>query len=380
MSMDLNQLFTVKEFPTVKISIPCCGNAENGVGSAAAKQLSSARGSSQTAKDERALADDEDRHEDDNQNYKNNNICLWIGSSQAASTDFDLTGQVMWPVSILLGHYLASQSTVMQTEKSCHSSNNGSIVVELGAGGTGVPGLVAAHTANVRQVILTDGNESIMPLLQVNIDRHSFHHGGDGDHQKWKTTVSCQELVWGDRKQLLQLKEQLLGPVDMVVAADVVQWPSVLEPLLWTVHALLFRPFSTTTTTTREADESFDTNSKLSHGTMGSGNNATTTTTCRGRFVLGLVTRASSTVETFFLLADQLGFQWRKIPRTDYLQNGEIPLSCREKGGPMDIYELKLKENGSHTDLPLLLQECDNDDDCDTTFGRSYEHTLSRPC
>ena len=268
-------------------------------------------------------------------------IHLEIGSSSSACTDFDLTGQVLWPISLLLGHYLAS--TAVQR----HLSSSNGIVVELGAGGTGVPGLVAAH-APPRQVVLTDGNASVLPLLQDNVERHSFGGGGVPVVQ-----VSCQELIWGDCTQLQNLRDQLLGPVSMVVAADVVQWPSVLEPLLWTIQALLLR------SPNKEDKSCCD----------------------AGVFVLGLVTRAESTVSLFFQLAKSLGFSWRRIPRRDYLVDGQLPESCHERGGPLDLYELKLEEESS-TVVPFLWQvdKQDPENPRDTTLGTSYEHTLSRPC
>ena len=346
--MELDQLFAVKDFPTAKITIPCfdsqggetpsSDNHHHPGGSDNAPQHQQEQEASSNNKK------DSDPRQDGEESCSSSSkmIHLEIGSSSSASTDFDLTGQVLWPISLLLGHYLAS--TAVQR----HLSSSNGIVVELGAGGTGVPGLVAAH-APPRQVVLTDGNASVLPLLQDNVERHSFGGGGDVP----VVQVSCQELIWGDRMQLQNLRDQLLGPVSMVVAADVVQWPSVLEPLLWTVQALLFRR------PPNKEDNSCD----------GGG---------AGVFVLGLVTRAESTVSLFFQLAKSLGFSWRRIPRRDYLVDGQLPGSCHERGGPLDLYELKLKEESS-TVVPFLWQ-VDEQDQRDTTLGTSYEHTLSHPC
>lgn len=51
--------------------------------------------------------------------------------SDAASTDYDLTGQIVWPVSIFLAHFIASNPHLYQ-----HKT-----LVELGAG-CGLPGTV----------------------------------------------------------------------------------------------------------------------------------------------------------------------------------------------------------------------------------------------
>lgn len=61
-----------------------------------------------------------------------------LRSSRAASTDHDLTGQVVWPVSAFLAWYLVARREDIA----------GKTVVELGAG-AGLSGLVASQFACV---------------------------------------------------------------------------------------------------------------------------------------------------------------------------------------------------------------------------------------
>lgn len=348
--MDLDLLFAIKDFPTREVRIPCFSPSDE----KESKDTTTTTPTSSTESDTTTTTSTSSTDLDSGteRGREQAELVVHIGSSRAASTDYDLTGQILWPVSVLLGHYLASQCFV---ELQVVSPSSTMVVVELGAGGTGLPGLVVAHRAailtakNTVQVILTDGNPSVLELLQSNVDRQNFS-------QQEKLQVSSQELVWGDRKQLLQLKERLLGPVDVIVAADVVQWPSVLEPLLWTVQAILHF----------HHDED---------------------NISRGKFLLGLVSRAASTVELFFHLAEKLGFVWNVVPRIDYLYNGTLPPPCQEAAGrPIDLYELTLKprecNHSSARDAcePFLLQNNSKLNDLDTTLGSSFANTLSRPC
>lgn len=79
--------------------------------------------------------------------------------SDAASTDFDLTGQVPWPALTVLGHFLGSgRGRVL-----CRGAH----VCELGAG-VGVPGLLAA-AQGAASLLLTDHNDFVVQLLRENL-------------------------------------------------------------------------------------------------------------------------------------------------------------------------------------------------------------------
>jgi hypothetical protein len=65
--MDLDQLFTVTDYKTTTIRIPCG-----------------------------SLDSNESENE---QEYLTKELSIDLFNSQAASTDYDLTGQILWPVS-----------------------------------------------------------------------------------------------------------------------------------------------------------------------------------------------------------------------------------------------------------------------------------------
>lgn len=284
---DISDLFTIKDYSSVNITIPCW-NGEN-----------------------------------------TRPLHMQIASSVAAATDHDLTGQILWPVSVLLSHYLASKRG---QELIAHRN-----VVELGAG-VGLPGLVSAHFAN--KVVLTDGNDIVMELLHQNCDTF-IRNNDDADQKSYqhKSKVSCCKLVWGDRMNLKSL-QRIVEPVDVIIAADVVQWPAVVEPFLHSVKALLW-------------------NSRCKEP----------------RCILGLVSRASKTTHLFHKLCEELGFSVEKVDPFSFISEGEIPAECQEHGGrKTEIYEVILK---SRLTMPILLDESGDERDC--TVGKTFENTLCLP-
>lgn len=279
--MDLDLLFTNTEYRTTTVTIPC------------------------------HASDDSSDHDDV--------LSIDIASSPSASTDYDLTGQILWPVSNLLGHYLASQVGQEQVQNRR--------VVELGAG-CGLPGLVAARYAE--KVVLTDGNEIVMDLLRQNVDLCQPNN--------LSCPISNSLFKWGDRSQCHELL-QSMGHVDVVVAADVVQWPAVIEPLLHTIKALLW-------------------NSKAKEPCL----------------LLGVVNRASSTYDLFFQLAKQLGFSCRQVMPEEYLKDGQVPVSSQEHGGrKTEIHHIILTDRSQ----PPILLETEGED---VILGQGYENTCFLPC
>ncbi|CAI5701281.1 unnamed protein product [Peronospora effusa] len=140
-----------------------------------------------------------------------------LQSSHAASTDHDLTGQIIWPVSAFLAWYLVAHREELATKT----------VVELGAG-AGLSGLIAsqfaAHTA------LTDGNDIVLELLEENV-----HTNADSNK------VQVLPLLWGDYESLKAFEEAFPHPVDVLIGADVVCWPILVKPILQTIKYLLLR-------------------------------------------------------------------------------------------------------------------------------------------
>eukprot|EP00746_Dinoflagellata_sp_MGD_P016019 gnl/MRDRNA2_/MRDRNA2_135927_c0_seq1.p1 gnl/MRDRNA2_/MRDRNA2_135927_c0~~gnl/MRDRNA2_/MRDRNA2_135927_c0_seq1.p1 ORF type:complete len:265 (+),score=53.85 gnl/MRDRNA2_/MRDRNA2_135927_c0_seq1:101-895(+) len=106
------------------------------------------------------------------------------------------TGGMVWDSAIILAWWMVKHPEIVRKKR----------VVELGAGGCGVPGLVAAHLG-ARYVTMTD-LPTMLPQLQRNINRTEF------------TNVDAEVLVWP-------------GSIDaeVVLMADIVYHEMQVQPL-----------------------------------------------------------------------------------------------------------------------------------------------------
>ncbi|RRT64606.1 hypothetical protein BHE74_00042705 [Ensete ventricosum] len=77
-------------------------------------------------------------------------LCL-----RSASTDFDLTGQLVWPGAVLLNNYLSENAGMLK----------GCTVIELGSG-VGVTGILCSRFCH--EVVLTDHNEEVLEASSKN--------------------------------------------------------------------------------------------------------------------------------------------------------------------------------------------------------------------
>lgn len=133
---------------------------------------------------------------------------------KAASTDFDLTGQVLWPAAISLSEYIADHKELVQG-KDC---------LELGSG-AGVLGLYVSGLA--RTVVLTDGQDVVMDLLRLNV-------------QFGRENATCCKVDWTDVDPSIALEASgLPRQYKVLIGADIVHWPTLLSPLMRTVALLL---------------------------------------------------------------------------------------------------------------------------------------------
>ncbi|KAG2528817.1 hypothetical protein JM16_002463 [Phytophthora kernoviae] len=181
--------------------------------------------------------------------------------SHAASTDHDLTGQVVWPVSAFLAWYLVDHRDQIA----------GKTVVELGAG-AGLSGLVASQFA--ARTALTDGNDIVLDLLKENTDANA-------DTSK----VQVLPLLWGDHDSVIAFERAFPHPVDVLIGADVVCWPILIKPILQTIKYLLQR-----------SQKPLET-----------------------KFCCGFVCRAQSTEDLFFKEAVAFGFRFERVPGDAFL-------------------------------------------------------------
>lgn len=162
---------------------------------------------------------------------------------ETAATDFDLTGQVVWPAADALSHYIACYPGLFAGRR----------VLEVGSG-VGICGLLAGHCGPA-ELVVTDHNDVVMDVLEQNVALNFPD----------SSTVTAAKLDWA------HIPESVLGDregaFDIILGSDVVHWPASVEPLLDTILFFLarspdarflnaFRPRSTLIhdTLLREAD------------------------------------------------------------------------------------------------------------------------------
>ncbi|KAI7755650.1 hypothetical protein M8C21_013794 [Ambrosia artemisiifolia] len=112
-------------------------------------------------------------------------LCL-----QSASTDFDLTGQLVWPGARLLNDYISNHSDLLQGSSSA---------IELGSG-VGVTGILCSRFC--RQVVLTDHNDEI---LKKNIELYESSENSNSCAAGKLTSLSQNSVppLFDTVKQLL---------------------------------------------------------------------------------------------------------------------------------------------------------------------------------
>ena len=151
-----------------------------------------------------------------NDDEKKNDVSVTLDALAAASTDFDLTGQIIWTCSIVTSWYIAhaARSDVMEAD-----------VLELGAG-CGLCGLTAAKFARV--VWLTDFEPEVLKIMELNALTHS----------EGKAHVA--PLSWGDVSNHEAL-ENITGRKTwrVILGADVIYWSHAVPLLFSTVAKLL---------------------------------------------------------------------------------------------------------------------------------------------
>lgn len=134
-------------------------------------------------------------------------------ASPAASTDYDLTGQVLWPGAKYLAEYLLSHKELIENK----------LILEVGAG-SGLCGLACSHFAS--KTILTDGNEIVMRLLEKN--------------KNFGKNIEVLMLEWNDNDPKIGLCGLgLSGEFELIIGADVVYWSESIVPLFKTIGKVL---------------------------------------------------------------------------------------------------------------------------------------------
>ncbi|KAF3989858.1 hypothetical protein FT663_03429 [Candidozyma haemuli var. vulneris] len=157
------------------------------------------------------------------------------------------TGARTWNAALLLAF-------VLNTDGRFKGEFDGSTVLELGAG-TGLVGAALAkkwQQHNLKKIIITDGDEGVVEKLPLTLETNDIE----------KHNIECAQFLWG--------KTVPPENVDIVLGADIIYDPSVLDVLLDTLgdffaqgarYAVIARSDRNPETTKdweRKSDERFD--------------------------------------------------------------------------------------------------------------------------
>ncbi|XP_051142993.1 protein-lysine N-methyltransferase EFM3 isoform X2 [Andrographis paniculata] len=139
---------------------------------------------------------------------------------QSASTDFDLTGQLVWPGAELMNDYLSKHYEMLR----------GCSVIELGSG-VGITGILCSRFCS--KVVLTDHNDEVLKILKRNIE---LHQSSQESH-----CLATEKLEWGNSEQLNNILQKHPEGFDLVLGADICFQQSSIPLLFNTVGKLLRR-------------------------------------------------------------------------------------------------------------------------------------------
>ncbi|XP_038901029.1 protein N-lysine methyltransferase METTL21A [Benincasa hispida] len=143
-------------------------------------------------------------------------LCL-----QSASTDFDLTGQLVWPGALLMNNYLSGHSHLLQ----------GCSIIELGSG-VGITGILCSKFCH--KVVLTDHNEEVLKILKKNIQLHASPESLGNS-----AGLAAEKLEWGNSDQITQVIDKYSGGFDLILGADICFQQSSVPLLFKTAERLL---------------------------------------------------------------------------------------------------------------------------------------------
>ncbi|RCV14229.1 hypothetical protein SETIT_2G409000v2 [Setaria italica] len=122
-------------------------------------------------------------------------LCL-----RAASTDYDLTGQLVWPGAVLMNNYLSEHP---ETVKECS-------VIELGSG-IGITGILCSRFC--KKVVLTDHNDEVLEIIKKNVELQCS--------ENTQAVLTAEKLEWGNSDHISSIIEKHPGGFDVVLGADI---------------------------------------------------------------------------------------------------------------------------------------------------------------
>ena len=95
-----------------------------------------------------------------------------IAALKGASTDHDLTGQIIWKAADIFSRYMLENcsSTENQTSQNGHILLGGKSILELGSG-PGLGAFISARWADT--VILSDYQDLVLELIESNVSKYN---------------------------------------------------------------------------------------------------------------------------------------------------------------------------------------------------------------
>lgn len=216
--------------------------------------------------------------------------------STMSTTAHDLTGQIVWPASVILAWFITRNQAIFSNSK----------VIELGAG-CGLAGFLLSQFATF--VTITDGNNVVLRLLKKN-----------QDHLCIKNVNVCK-LLWGTTSSLRCTFENLVFP-QYIVGADIILWPNQIMPLLFTIRWLLL-------------------------AFLFSQHHVPDENRIRGKAFVSYIVRATTTTDLFYETATTLGLSVAIIPREQFLQDQYDKFSHLDSR----LFEISLTNSEEKTDF-----------------------------
>ncbi|KAJ4763065.1 Protein-lysine methyltransferase METTL21B [Rhynchospora pubera] len=124
-------------------------------------------------------------------------LCL-----RSASTDYDLTGQLVWPGAVLMNNYLSNHAEIL----------SGRSVIELGSG-IGITGILCSRFC--KEVVLTDHNDEVLEIIRKNIELEASRRNQN------LPGLTAKKLEWGNREHIQQILQTHHSGFDIVLGADI---------------------------------------------------------------------------------------------------------------------------------------------------------------
>ncbi|XP_020169445.1 uncharacterized protein [Aegilops tauschii subsp. strangulata] len=141
-------------------------------------------------------------------------LCL-----SSACTDYDLTGQLVWPGAVLMNTYLSEHPETVK----------GHSLIELGSG-IGITGILCSRFC--KEVVLTDHNDEVLEIIKKNIEMQSCSGNADA-------VLTAEKLEWGNHDHLSNIIEKHPVGFDLILGADICFQQASIPCLFDTVEKLL---------------------------------------------------------------------------------------------------------------------------------------------